>query len=61
MNNDVIAVVAGNEITETDFAAFTKNLPAQQQAYLQNPEAVAYLKSNLSHFTFLQNMDVKRN
>lgn len=44
MNNDVIAVVAGNEITETDFAAFTKNLPAQQQAYLQNPEAVAYFK-----------------
>lgn len=44
MNNDVIAVVAGNEITETDFAAFTKNLPAQQQEYLQNPEAVAYFK-----------------
>lgn len=44
MNNDVIAVVAGNEITEADFAAFTKNLPAQQQAYLQNPEAVAYFK-----------------
>lgn len=44
MNNDVIAVVAGNEITEADFNAFTQNLPAEQQGYLQNPEAVTYFK-----------------
>lgn len=44
MENNVIAVVAGKEITEADFEAFKRNLPADQQAYLQNPEAVEYFK-----------------
>ncbi len=44
MNNDIIAVVAGKEITEADFNEFAKTIPAEQQAYLQNPEAVAYFK-----------------
>lgn len=44
MNNDVLAVVAGKEITEADFDAFKVRLPQEQQAYLQNPEAVAYFK-----------------
>lgn len=44
MNNNVIAVVAGKEITEEDFNIFTSTLPAEQKAYLQNPEAVAYFK-----------------
>lgn len=44
MNNDVIAVVAGHEITEADFDAFKKGLPAEQQQYLQNPDAVEFFK-----------------
>lgn len=30
MNNDVIAVVAGKEVTEEDFNIFTRTLPAEQ-------------------------------
>ena len=44
MNNDVIAVVSGREITEEDFNIFTKTLPSEQKAYLQNPEALKYFK-----------------
>ncbi len=44
MNNDVIAIVAGKEVTEEDFNIFTRTLPAEQQAYLQNPEALKYFK-----------------
>ncbi|SHK86364.1 peptidylprolyl isomerase [Hespellia stercorisuis] len=44
MNNDVIAVVAGQEITEADFDSFKQGLPAEQQAYLQNPDAVEFFK-----------------
>lgn len=44
MNNNVIAVVAGHEITEADFDAFKKGLPAEQQQYLQNPDAVEFFK-----------------
>lgn len=44
MNNNTIAVVAGHEITEADFEAFTKGLPADQQQYLQNPDAIEFFK-----------------
>lgn len=44
MSNNVIANVAGHEVTEADFEAFKKTLPQEQQAYLQSPEAVEYFK-----------------
>lgn len=37
MENKVLAVVAGEEITEAEFDAFLQNVPREQQAYLSNP------------------------
>ena len=39
MENKVVAVVAGQEITEAEFNAFLQNVPREQQAYLSNPQA----------------------
>ncbi|MGN1168122.1 MAG: peptidylprolyl isomerase [Lachnospiraceae bacterium] len=38
MDNKVLAVVAGEEITEADLNDFLKNVPKEQQAYLSNPQ-----------------------
>lgn len=37
MNNEVLAVVAGNEITNADLDAFLAGLPADQRQYASNP------------------------
>lgn len=37
MNNDVLAIVAGKEITNADVDAFLGNLPAEQRQYASNP------------------------
>ena len=37
MNNEVIAIVAGKEITNADVDAFLANLPAEQRQYASNP------------------------
>ena len=37
MNNEVIAIVAGKEITNADIDAFLANLPAEQRQYASNP------------------------
>lgn len=39
MENKVLAVVAGQEITQAEFDAFLQNVPREQQAYLSNPQA----------------------
>ena len=36
MNQEVIAVVAGKEITQAEFDAFLQGLPREQQAYISN-------------------------
>lgn len=38
MENKVLAVVAGEEITEADLNDFLRNVPQEQQAYLSNPQ-----------------------
>ena len=38
MENQVLAVVAGDEITERELNAFMQGLPPQQQAYVSNPQ-----------------------
>lgn len=38
MENEVLAVVAGEEITNAELDEFLKNAPKEQQAYTQNPE-----------------------
>jgi peptidyl-prolyl cis-trans isomerase C len=38
MNQDVLAVVAGQEITQDEFNAFLQSVPREQQAYLSNPQ-----------------------
>lgn len=38
MDNKVLAVVAGEEITEADLNDFLRNIPKDQQAYVSNPQ-----------------------
>lgn len=38
MENKVLAVVAGDEITEKELSTFMQGLPSQQQAYASNPQ-----------------------
>ncbi len=38
MNNDVLAVVAGNAITEADLDAFLENVPQEQRIYASHPQ-----------------------
>lgn len=38
MDSKVLAVVAGEEITEADLNDFLRNVPKEQQAYLSNPQ-----------------------
>ena len=38
MNKDVLAVVAGEEITQSEFDLFVQGLPREQQQYLANPQ-----------------------
>lgn len=39
MENNVVAVVAGKELTWEDFDEFLQNVPQEQRAYLSNPNA----------------------
>ena len=39
MDSNVIAVVAGRELTWEDFEEFLQNVPQEQKAYLSNPNA----------------------
>ena len=38
MSKEVLAVVAGEEITQEQFDLFVQGLPREQQTYLQNPQ-----------------------
>ncbi len=38
MNNDVLAIVAGKEITEADLDAFLENVPQEQRMYASHPQ-----------------------
>ena len=38
MSNEVLAVVAGKEITNAELDAFLQNAPREQQAYVTNPQ-----------------------
>ncbi|MBS6194113.1 MAG: peptidylprolyl isomerase [Clostridiales bacterium] len=38
MSQEILAVVAGKEITEADFEAFLQALPREQRPYLSNPQ-----------------------
>lgn len=37
-NKEVVAVVAGEEITQEEFNLFLQAVPREQQAYLANPQ-----------------------
>ena len=47
MEQKVLAVVAGREITEADLDAFLKSVPAEQQMYLSNPQFRAQYQEQL--------------
>ncbi|MDY3918953.1 MAG: peptidylprolyl isomerase [Candidatus Limivivens sp.] len=47
MENQVLAIVAGEEITQETFEAFLQTVPREQRAYLSNPEARQYYLDQL--------------
>lgn len=47
MEQKVLAVVAGKEITEADLDAFLQNVPREQQAYVSNPQFRAQYQEQL--------------
>ena len=38
MSENVLAVVAGKELTEAQFEAYLQSVPREQQMYAQNPQ-----------------------
>ncbi|MBR5510184.1 MAG: peptidylprolyl isomerase, partial [Lachnospiraceae bacterium] len=55
MDNNVVAVVAGKEITWADFDEFLQNVPKEQRAYLSNPNAKEfYLQQMIALYLFAQ-------
>lgn len=55
MKDGVIAIVAGKEITNAEFAAFVQKLPQEQKAYMQYPGfREQLLEQYLSLHTFAQ-------
>ena len=53
MDQKVLAVVGGHEITDKEVDAFIKSLPREQQAYASNPQ----FRSSWKHFIHLQNTE----
>ena len=50
MSNEVLAIVAGKEITNAELDAFLQNAPREQQAYVTNPQfRQQYLELSLIH------------
>ena len=55
MSNEVLAVVAGKEITNAELDAFLQNAPREQQAYVTNPQfRQQYLEQLISLHLFAQ-------
>ena len=54
MDQKVLAVVGGHEITDKEVDAFIKSLPREQQAYASNPQFRAQCQK---HFIHLQNTE----
>lgn len=42
MSQEIVATIAGEALTQAEFEAFLKNVPAEQRAYLSNPQARQY-------------------
>lgn len=42
MSQEVLAVIAGKELTQADYDAFLQKIPEDQRAYASNPEAKQY-------------------
>ncbi len=42
MKQDVLAVIAGEELTQADFDEFLQRIPAEQRAYASHPQAKQY-------------------
>lgn len=55
MEQKILAVVAGHEITEADLEAFLRNAPREQQAYTSNPQfRQQYLEQLIALHAFAQ-------
>ena len=50
MAQNVLAVVAGHQITEEELQAFIGHLPKEQQAYASNPQFKEHCKEQLITF-----------
>ena len=60
MENKVIAVVAGREITEEEFAQFEARIPQEQQAYIKTPEGRKQALTQYANY-FLRNWGRRKN
>ena len=61
MSNEVLAVVAGKEITNAELDAFLQNAPREQQAYVTNPQfRQQYLEQLISLHLFARMQSLRR-
>lgn len=55
MNKEVLAVIAGEEITQADFERYLQGVPREQQAYASNPQfREQFLEQLVSLYLFAQ-------
>lgn len=55
MNNEVLAVIAGEQITQADFDRYLQGVPREQQAYASNPQfREQFLEQLVSLYLFAQ-------
>lgn len=47
MENKVLAVVAGHEVTEEELVAYVEEMPQEQRAYMENPKAKDHLLNHI--------------
>lgn len=60
MAQNVLAVVAGHQITEEELQAFIGHLPKEQQTYASNPQFKEHCKEQLITFQHWQNAEKMR-
>ena len=55
MNQEVLAVIAGEKITQADFDRYLQGVPREQQAYASNPQfREQFLEQLVSLYLFAQ-------
>ena len=61
MEKNVLAVIAGREITEEDLNIFIHRLPKEQQMYASNPQFREHCKEQLIAMNVLAQVELMKN